>query len=449
MNLLALPAEQVIIGCCLQGRILLDRVEGLRPEHFAGESHREAFAAILASWAQGLPADPVRLDDLLRAKGNPPAGLAYWCQCADAGFSAALLPGHVRTVREMADRRALLAAAGRIAELAQQGGDIREQIAEAVTTVSNLGQTENGRGLRAMSDVVRDFLPEFGKRFEPQQDGITTGFADLDAKLHRLRPGNLVLIAARPAMGKTAFAMQLALHEARQGGAVAVFSQEMADTELAARLFAIEGRIELGRLNAGELSSEEHDRFGLAVQRLEQLPLFIDDQPAQRLADIRARVQRLRQRQRVTLVVVDYLQLMEGAPSRSSSNRNAEIEQISRGLKALAKELACPVIALSQLNRDLERRPNKRPVLSDLRDSGAIEQDADVVLMLYRDEAYNPDTPDKGVAEILIRKHRQGATGDVRLTWLGHFTAFANYAGPVAGLADHAPPRYGRGFDDD
>lgn len=448
MNLIAIPAEQVIIGCCLQGRILLDRVEGLRPEHFAGESHREAFAAILASWAQGLPADPVRLDDLLRAKGQSPADLAYWVECSGSGFSAALLPGHIRTVREMADRRALVAAADRIAELAHQGGDIREHIAAATAAVTALGQTENGRGLRPLSDVVRDFLPEFGKRFEPQQDGITTGFADLDAKLHRLRPGNLALIAARPAMGKTAFAMQIALHEARQGGTVAVFSQEMADTELAARLFALEGRIALERINAGELSSEEHDRFGQAMQRLEQLPLFIDDQPAQRLADIRGRVQRLRQRRPVTLVVVDYLQLMEGAPGRSTSNRNAEIEQISRGLKALAKELGCPVIALSQLNRDLERRPNKRPVLSDLRDSGAIEQDADVVLMLYRDEVYNPDTPDKGVAEILIRKHRQGAAGDVRLTWLGHFTAFANYAGLVANLADQAPRRYGRGFDD-
>lgn len=449
MNLVALPSEQIIIGCCLQGQILLDRLGDLRPEHFAGEAHREAYTAILASWAQGNPVDVVGLDNLLHARHCTVADLAYWAQCFEAGYSLAMLPGHLRTVREMAERRALVETASRITAIAHQGADVREQIAAAVEAVNALGQSETARGLRPLSAVIRDYLPEFGKRFEPQQDGIPTGFADLDAKLRQLRPGNLVLVAARPAMGKTAFAMQIALHEAKRGGTVAVFSQEMGDTELAARLFALEGRISLESINAGELSGEDHDRFGQARLRLDELPLYIDDQPAQRLANIRSRVQLLRRRQRVTLVVVDYLQLMSGTPSKSASNRNAEIEQISRGLKAMAKEIGCPVIALSQLNRELEKRPNKRPVLSDLRDSGAIEQDADIVLMLYRDEIYNPGSQDAGTAEVLIRKHRQGPTGEVRLAWIGQHTMFADFAGDMARYASSAPPRFSRGFNDE
>ncbi|NMG64357.1 replicative DNA helicase [Azoarcus indigens] len=428
MSLLALQAEQVIVGCCLQGQILLEQIDGLRPDAFAGESHREAFAAILGSWSQGLPVDPVRLQDLLRDRGTAREELGYWIACSDSGFSVALLPGHIARVREMAARRALLATADRIAALAHEGGDIGEQIAAASAAVAELSQEQGEkRGLRVMADVVRDFLPEFGKRFEPKQDGVPTGFRDLDAVLHQMRPGNLVLVAARPAMGKTSFAMQIATREAERGGAVAVFSQEMADLELAARMFSSVGRIPLEGINRGELSSDDHERFASAVSRLQGLKLFIDDQPAQRLADIRTKVQRLRRRHPLSLVVIDYLQLMEGTPSKSS-NRNSEIEQISRGLKAMAKELGCPVIALSQLNRDLERRPNKRPVLSDLRDSGAIEQDADIVLMLYRDEVYNPDSPDKGTAEVLIRKHRQGATGVVRLSWQGAYTSFGDLA---------------------
>tara|TARA_R110001583_G_C5671067_1_gene411145 strand:+ start:15307 stop:16647 length:1341 start_codon:yes stop_codon:yes gene_type:complete len=446
MILTNLSAEQTIIGCCLQGQILLDRISSLKPEHFAAESHREAFSVIKESWAKGVPTDPVLLDTMLTAHQSNSEGLAYWVECANSGYSTAMLPAHIRVVRDNAQRRALLATADKIAAMVHNGGDINEHVASASALVGNLLEREIRKGPRLLLDVLRDHLPEMGERWGGRQDGLKTGFTDLDIMLGGLRPGNLILIAARPAMGKTSLAMQIGTHVASSGVVVA-FSQEMADTELADRLLASAGRIPLSTIVAGGLSSEEHNRFAAALGRLSPLRLYIDDQPAQRLSDIRAKALSIRRRNEIALIVVDYLQLMSGDDARKpSSNRNAEIEQISRGLKALAKELACPVIALSQLNRDLEKRPNKRPVLSDLRDSGAIEQDADVVLMIYRDEVYNPESPDKGIAEILIRKHRQGQTGTVRLKWRGELTSFGNCTHQDAPQA--AQPRYKRGFDE-
>ncbi|NMF98406.1 replicative DNA helicase [Aromatoleum toluolicum] len=443
MSLTSPAAEQTIIGCCLQGQILADRVAGLLPEHFAVESHREAFSAILAAWHQGRPVDPVSLDDTLKGRSDS-AGLAYWVECAEHGYSLAMLPAHVSTVRDKATRRALLAAADEIASLAHGNGDIREHVASAAAAVSKLVDGTVTRGPRLIGDVLRDYMPEMGARWEGRNDGLMTGFADLDAKLRGLRAGNLVLIAARPAMGKTALAMQIAANVSH-GGVVVAFSQEMAETELADRLLASAGHVALDRIIGGGMTSDDHDRFAGAVGRVQGMRLYIDDQPAQRISDIRAKTQSVRRKHPIALVVVDYLQLMAG----DGANRNAEIEQISRGLKALAKELGCPVIALSQLSRKCEERPNKRPMLSDLRDSGAIEQDADIVMMIYRDEVYNPDSPDKGTAEVLIRKNRQGQIGDVRLTWLGEYTSFADCS--YQGSREESQPmrRRSRGFDEE
>lgn len=446
MNLVSLPSEQIVIGCCLQGQILLDRMESLRPEHFAGEAHREAYTAILSSWSQGNPVDAISLDNLLQARNCTAADLTYWVQCFETGYSLAMLPSHVASIRDKAQRRALLAAADQIAAMAHDGGEISEHLASASALVGGLAESEIRKGPRPLAEVLLDHMPEMGERWTGRKDGLRTGFADLDTKLGGLRPGNLVLIAARPAMGKTALAMQIAARVAADGVVVA-FSQEMADTELADRLLAAAGRIPLSTIVSGGLSSDEHERFSAALGRLKPLRLYIDDQPAQRITEIRAKVLKIRRRHPVALVVVDYLQLMSGDDSRKSgANRNAEIEHISRGLKALAKELACPVIALSQLNRELEKRPNKRPILSDLRDSGAIEQDADIVLMIYRDEIYSPDSPDKGTAEVLIRKHRQGRTGTVRLAWHGEFTSFGNCSQQDSRQPERTTCR--RGFDD-
>lgn len=440
-GLIASAAEQVIIGCCLQGQIVADSVQGLAPEHFAIESHREAFSAILAAWQCGTPVDVVSLDDAMRATNANP-GLAYWAECADHGYSLAMLPAHVSTVKAKAKRRSLAEVANKIAALAYDEGSVHDHIASAASMVGALLDGAVTKGPRLLREVLREHVPEMGERWEGRRDGMRTGFSDLDAALGGLRAGNLVLIAARPAMGKTSLAMQIAAHVA-EGSAVVAFSQEMADTELADRLIASVGRIELTKIIRGGMTEDDHSRMTGAMRRLYDMQLYVDDQPALRISDIRARVQAVRRKQPVSLVVVDYLQLMTG----DGSNRNAEIEQISRGLKALAKEIGAPVIALSQLSRECEKRPNKRPMLSDLRDSGAIEQDADIVMMIYRDEVYNPDSPDKGTAEVLIRKNRQGRTGDVRLTWCGEYTSFADCAYQEP-RSDYVPMRRRRGFEE-
>jgi replicative DNA helicase len=436
-------AEQIVIGCCLQGEIIADELEGLQPEHFAIESHREAFAAILRTWGQGRPLDAVTLDDYLTDGAAKREGLAYWAECAEAGFSTALLPGHISTVRNKAVRRALAATADKIAGLAHSEGRVDELVASASALLASVSAGESRRGPRLIADVLREHLPAVGERWDGRRDGLMTGFADLDKALGGLRPGNLALIAARPAMGKTSLAMQIAANVA-EDRAVVVFSQEMADTELADRLIALKGGVDLGKVIRGGMSEDEHSRFNLGVMRLRDMLLYVDDEPAQRITDIRAKTMKVRRQREIGLVVVDYLQLMTG----DGANRNAEIEQISRGLKALAKELGCPVIALSQLSRKCEERPNKRPMLSDLRDSGAIEQDADVVMMIYRDEVYNPSSPDAGTAEILIRKNRQGAIGDVRLTWRGEITAFGNCDYQASRRQESAPQRKASGMDE-
>lgn len=436
-------AEQTIIGCCLHGQIIADRLRDLRPDHFAIESHAEAYRSILQAWERGRPLDPLLLDDLLPDGPAKREGLGYWVECCESGYSPALLPGYLKLVRESATRRTLAAAAMQLHELAHGEHSAESLIASAAGMLGELvHEGIQGNGPRLIAEVIDHHLPAVGERWEGRRDGLKTGFRDLDDKLGGLRPGNLVLIAARPAMGKTALAMQISANVA-EGRVVVAFSQEMADTELADRLIAFKGRVDLGKVIHGGLDAEEHRRFGEGVAKVKQLRLFVDDAPAQRIADIRAKSMKVRARHDVALVVVDYLQLMTG----DGANRNAEIEQISRGLKALAKELGCPVIALSQLSRECEKRPNKRPMLSDLRDSGAIEQDADVVMMIYRDEVYNPDSPDADTAELLIRKNRQGRTGDVRLTWLGQFTAFAD-CGYQESRAAYVPMRRVRGFEE-
>lgn len=416
-------AEQIVIGCCLQGEVVADRVVGLRPEHFAIAAHKEAFEAIQRLWGKGKPVDPMVLDESLPGSGGDSGGLAYWLDCANAGFSFAMLPGYVAIVTEKAVRRAMVAVADQIVSLAHSEGTVDEKVAEASSLIAKLAEGRVTKGPRLISEVLREHLPTISDRWEGVEDGLKVGFVDLDKILSGMKPGNLVLIAARPAMGKTSLAMQIAAGLSYgDDGAVVAFSQEMADTELTDRLIALEARVPLDKVLKGGMTSDELDRFAAATARIDGLKMFIDDSPAQRITDIRAKVQMVRRRHKVKLVVVDYLQLMTG----DGANRNAEIEQISRGLKSLAKETGCPIIALSQLSRQCESRPNKRPMLSDLRDSGAIEQDADIVMMIYRDEVYNPDTPDAGTAEILVRKNRQGKTGDARLTWLGEFTCFAD-----------------------
>ena len=259
--------------------------------------------------------------------------------------------------------------------------------------------------------------------------GVPTGFVDLDRMTSGMQGGDLIIVAGRPSMGKTAFSLNIGEHVAvEQGLPVAVFSMEMAGTQLAMRMLGSVGRLDQHRLRTGRLLDEDWPRLTHAIQKMNDAQLFIDETPALNPMELRARSRRLaRQCGQLGLIVIDYLQLMSG--SGGGENRATEISEISRSLKGLAKELNCPVIALSQLNRSLEQRPNKRPVMSDLRESGAIEQDADVILFIYRDQVYNPDSPDKGTAEIIIGKQRNGPIGTVRLTFLGEYTKFDNFTG--------------------
>lgn len=433
-------AEQAIIGCCLRAEIIEDRVSGLLPEHFAEQAHAEAFRAILGLWRHGRPADILALDESLPNGAAKSRGLGYWAECAQAGFSYAMLPQHVRIVRDKHARRELLALSNRIAGMVHERRDTASCAAEAAALIAKLADGQSGdTGPQHIADLMAEHLNHMAARWDGSLPGLSTGFLDLDKALGGggLRGGQLVYLAARPSMGKTSLAMQIANSIAQRDDAAGVavcFSQEMAAGELCDRLVSLNGRIELSKVIEGVqedgrgLSSEDHDRIHLAMTRVSQMRLYVDDTPGLRMSELRSRVMRVRRSHPVSVVVVDYLQLMSGEGDQRGANRNSEIEQISRGLKGLAKELDCPVIALSQLSRECEKRPDKRPMMSDLRDSGSIEQDADIVAFIYRDEVYHPDTAFKGIAEILIRKNRQGKTGMVPLVWLGQFTMFADCA---------------------
>ncbi|MBZ0093106.1 MAG: replicative DNA helicase, partial [Sulfuricellaceae bacterium] len=268
----------------------------------------------------------------------------------------------------------------------------------------------------------------YNREDKSEVTGVPTGFADLDSMTSGLQPGDLIIVAGRPSMGKTAFSLNIAENVALDAGLpVAVFSMEMGGTQLVTRMIGSVGRLDQHKLRTGRLQDEDWQRMTYALGKLNDAAFFIDESPALNSLDLRARARRVyRQCGKLGLIVIDYLQLMSA--NSSGENRATEISEISRSLKALAKELDVPVIALSQLNRSLEQRPNKRPVMSDLRESGAIEQDADVILFIYRDEVYNPDSPEKGTAEIIIGKQRNGPIGTVRLTFIGEYTRFESFS---------------------
>jgi replicative DNA helicase len=315
-----------------------------------------------------------------------------------------------------------------------QGKEARQLLDEAESKVFKIAQegAKASAGFREIQPLLSEVVDKIDELYHREGNtdvtGVPTGFTDLDKMTSGLQGGDLVIVAGRPSMGKTSLAMNIAEHVAiEQGIPVAVFSMEMGAVQLAMRMLGSVGMLDQHRMRTGKLLADDWPRVTHAVQRMQDAQLYIDETPALSSVEVRARARRLaRQCGKLGLIVIDYLQLM-GASS-SGENRATEISEISRSLKALAKELDCPVIALSQLNRSLEQRPNRRPVMSDLRESGAIEQDADLILFIYRDEVYNPDSPDKGTAEIIIGKQRNGPIGTVRLTFQGSSTRFLNFA---------------------
>jgi replicative DNA helicase len=436
----SVEAEQSLLGGLLLDNAAWDSVaDKVRSGDFYRHDHRLIFAAIAKLMDQSRPADVVTVFERLQSENRieEAGGLAYINQLAQNTPSATNIRRYAEIVRDRAMLRALVSIGEEIATnaLNTQGREPRQVLDEAEQKLFQIAE-EGARGRQGffaidhlLTDVVKR-ISELYERANPSDvTGVATGFRDIDEKTSGLQPGDLIIVAGRPSMGKTAFALNIAEHVALDVGApVAVFSMEMGASQLALRLLSSVGRINQQRLRTGRLEKDDWPRLTEAMKRLQEANLFIDETPALNSLDLRARARRLhRTCGRLGLIVIDYLQLMS-AISGSNENRATEISEISRSLKALAKELQVPVIALSQLNRTVETRTDKRPVMSDLRESGAIEQDADVIFALYREEFYNPDTTEKGVAEALILKQRNGPIGRVPLQFAGEFTRFNNLA---------------------
>ncbi len=458
-SVISIEAEQGVIGSLLFDGSGIDRITApLRVEHFSRDGHRIIFGTITELLQAGKPADIVTVHATLEERGldRVVGGLVYLAEVASSMPSSANIHRYAEIVVEKAQLRALLASSRKIEEVvADRSLSTPEKLSEAQSIIQ--GVTEEALTQSAperLSSILGQHLNIMDDRLNGKQDAISTGFNDLDKNLNGgIREGQLIYVAGRPAMGKSSFALQISLAIAKIGP-VLFCSQEMPKRDVADRIYAVEASIPLDSLLSG-MNNDQWDAATAAAGRLAKTPLFIDEQPSLRFSDIASKARLVRrQAGGIKAVVIDYLQLMAG----KGDNRNAEIEKISRSLKQLAKELNAPVIALSQLNREVEKRPNKRPLLSDLRDSGSIEQDADIVIMLYRDEVYIPQTLDKGTAEILIRKNRQGKTGEVRLSWRGECAAFGNLdydswneqkQDEIARRATQAPmKKKSKGFDD-
>ncbi len=434
----SIEAEQSVLGGLLLDNEAFDRVADiLREADFYRLDHRLIWQRISLLIERSQPADIVTVYESLQSigKADEAGGLTYLSALAQETPSAANIRRYAEIVRDRAVLRQLISTADEIATTAlnPQGKDTRQLLDEAESKVFQISEdgsrgTTGFQNLQDLLGQVVDRVDELFNQANPNDvTGVPTGFADLDRMTSGLQSGDLVIVAGRPSMGKTSLCMNIAEAVAvEQGLPVAVFSMEMGAVQLALRMVCSVGRLDQQRLRTGRLNDEDWPRLTNAIQKMQEAQLFIDETPALNALELRARARRLsRQCGQLGLIVIDYLQLMS-SPS-SGENRATEISEISRSLKALAKELKCPVIALSQLNRSLEQRPNKRPVMSDLRESGAIEQDADVILFIYRDEVYNPDSQDKGTAEIIIGKQRNGPIGTVRVTFVGAYTKFENF----------------------
>ncbi len=432
----SIEAEQAVLGGLMLSGEAWDKVaDKLSEEDFYRREHRLIFRAIAELTEKSMPSDAVTLGEWFEANGTSElvGGVAYVVELANATPSAANILAYAEIVREKSVLRQLIDAGTEIAGdgFQPEGRHSRELIEAAEKRVFRIAEA-GARGVRQfvpVRDAAREALDLLHERFHSDSPitGLATGFSDFDHMTAGLQPGDLVIVAARPSMGKTALAVNMAEYAAiREKKSVAIFSMEMSAVQLTLRLLSSLGRINQQSLRSGKLADEEWPRITSAMTLLSEARMFIDDTPALSPSDLRARARRLKRSHDLGLIVIDYLQLMQ-VPG-NQENRATEIAEISRSLKALAKELNVPVIALSQLNRGLESRNDKRPQMSDLRESGAIEQDADVIVFIYRDEYYDKESADKGIAEIIIGKQRNGPTGTVKLTFLGQFTKFESYA---------------------
>jgi len=420
-----------VLGAVLLSNDALNQaLEILKPEDFYDARHGLIFEAMIELSEESLPVDLVHLSERLKGRGRLDAsgGGAYLARLDNVVPTAAHVAHHARIVKDYSLARELIGRATRIVDQGFQAGvDVENLLDQAEQSIFEVAERKVQPAFRPLAQVVTETF----KRIEYLVDhkglvtGVPTGFTRLDQLLAGLQPADLIIVAGRPSMGKTALALNVALHAAALGGVGAgVFSLEMSREQLAIRLLCSEARVDASKLRTGFIGERDWPKLTQAAGVLSQARIFIDDTPGVDILEMRAKARRLKKEHDIGLIVIDYLQLMQSR--QRLERREQEISEISRSLKAMAKELELPVLALSQLNRRVEERPNKRPMLADLRESGAIEQDADVILFIYRDELYNSDSPDKGVAEVIVGKQRNGPTGLVKLRFEGRHTRFDN-----------------------
>ena len=430
----ALPPQNVEAEEAILGGILLDpeamgRVADLlSPEAFYDSTHRILYQGALALHRQGKPTDLMTVTSWLRDQGvlNKVGGMPKLAQLVEGTVSAVNIDRYAALVNEKHARRQLIGVSYEIAELGYDTAQETDQaFDEAERSLLAVTQGRLGGGTAPLSDIAIDYFRHFEQLQSGEaRPGVPTGFLDLDAMTGGFAPGDLILLAARPSMGKTGIATNMAVNMAKAGEVVAIFSLEMSQTQLFSRMVSGETGIAGDRLRTGKVSEDEVGAIAQAIGTLSELPIHISESSNPTIGQIRSDCRALTVKSgRIGMVLIDYLQLMGGG---GDGNRVQELSHISRSLKGLAREINAPILALSQLSRGVESRNNKRPVMSDIRDSGAIEQDADVIAMLYRDEYYDPDTRDQGIAELILVKHRNGPTGTVRLLFDNATTRFAN-----------------------
>jgi len=423
-----------VLGAMLLSRDAIGAVgeAGLQVRDFYHPAHQHVFDAIRSLYTSAGPVDVVTVADELRRHGllDDIGGIEHLNELQNATPSVSGAEHYARIVMDTALLRRLIHTAGEITDLAfSEPDDARKAVDMAESKVFEIAEDQAADTTRPIQELLTLTMEQLEESYERGNTitGVATGYDDLDELLSGLQPSTLNIVGARPAMGKTAFGLGMATHIAKQTNLpVLVFSLEMGHAELTQRILSSEAKVDSTKLRTGQLSESDWSKIGLAVGRLE-VPLLLDDNPRVTVMEIRAKARRIKaQYGGLGMILIDYLQLMSG--NGWSENRQLEVSEISRSLKVLARELQVPIVALSQLSRNLESRSDKRPMLADLRESGSLEQDADVVMFLYRDEVYNPDSPDKGAADVIIAKHRAGPIGTKRLVFLGQYTRFDNAA---------------------
>ena len=425
-------SEQAVIGSMLTDKEAVSAaIEVLKPEDFYREDNRTIFEAILNLYGRSEPIDIITLKSELSSMGKFEAvgGLEYIAELPDKVPTTANVEQYIKIVEEKSVLRNLIKTANEIITLGyDQTQEVDGIIDGAEKKIFEVMQKKNQKGYTPIKDILVETFTELEQLYNQKQriTGIPTGFSDLDFRTSGLHNSDLILVAARPAMGKSAFALNIATNAAvRAKVPVAIFSLEMSKEQMTSRILCSEAMVDSNKVRTGKIDDEEWSKLAAASGELSEANIYIDDTPGISIMEIRAKCRKMKIEKNIGLVVIDYLQLVQGSGKRGGS-REQEIAEISRSLKILAKEVNVPVIALSQLSRAPEQRPDHRPMLSDLRESGSIEQDADIVMFLYRDDYYNEDSEKKNIAEVILAKHRAGSTGTVELLWLGNYTKFAN-----------------------